>query len=131
MLKPLLSAQPEPLLDLEIHFRDALIQAGARLFEPLLQKRADQIDQAYSPKQGYQFIGRRTLGVDTLFGSVCLTRDYYLGPEAGHCPADAALGLEGSATPALARVASWLAARGSPPPKPPPTPSAPNTFSKP
>jgi len=111
VLKPLLSAQAENLLDLEVHFRNALIQAGGRLFEPLLQKRADQIDQAYSPKQGYQFIGRRTRGVDTLFGSVSLTRDYYLGPEAGHCPADAALGLEGSATPALARVACRAAAQ--------------------
>jgi hypothetical protein len=81
------------------------------LFEPLLQGRADQIDQAYAAKPGYQFIGRRTLRVDTLFGEVRLARDYYLGAEEGHCPADAALGLESSATPALARVACRAAAQ--------------------
>jgi hypothetical protein len=42
---------------------------------------------------------------------VVLHRDYYLGDEAGHCPSDAALGLEGSATPALARVITRAAAQ--------------------
>lgn len=106
-----MSGQPGGLLDLETHFRNALIETGGRLFAPLLQERVDQIDRAYSPKPGYQFIGRRSLGVDTLFGEVRLVRDYYLGPTEGHCPADAALGLEGSATPALARVVCRAAAQ--------------------
>ena len=106
-----MSTPSENLLDLEIHFRNVLIQTGARLFGPLLQERVDQIDRNYSPKPGYQFIGRRPLGVDTLFGEVSMLRDYYLGPKEGHCPSDAALGLEGSATPALARLACRAAAQ--------------------
>ena len=42
-----------------------------------------------------------------IFGSFSLLRDYYYhaGKNAGHFPADAALGLEGCYTPALARLA--------------------------
>ena len=41
-----------------------------------------------------------------MFGSFRLVRDYYYHPgkKHGHFPADAALGLEGSHTPALARL---------------------------
>jgi hypothetical protein len=38
-------------------------------------------------------------------------RDYYHAQGHGHCPADAALGLEGSATPALARLVTRAAAQ--------------------
>lgn len=56
-------------------------------------------------------MGRRPLVLATLFGEVRIQRDYYLVAEgAGHCPADAALGLEGSATPALARLITRAAA---------------------
>ena len=41
-----------------------------------------------------------------LFGIFALERDYYYHPgkQLGHYPADAALGLEGAYTPALARL---------------------------
>jgi len=46
------------------------------------------------------------LGADGLFGTFQLERDYYYheGKKQGHYPADAALGLEGAYTPALARL---------------------------
>ena len=83
---------------------------GCQLFGPLLQQRVDQIDAAFQPRPDQELIGRRPLLVSTLFGDAPLCRDYYLGPDGGHCPADAALGLEGSATPALARLITRAAA---------------------
>lgn len=77
----------------------------------MLQHRIDQIDSDFQPKPGQGRIGRRSIEVSTLFGEVRVERDYYLGDEGGHCPADAALGLEGSATPALARLISRAAAQ--------------------
>lgn len=110
-MKPLLGTQGESLLEWEQAFREAVLLAGCQLFGPLLQKRIDQIDAQFQPKPEQRFIGRRPLEVSTLFGSVHVERDYYLSPEAGHCPADAGLGLEGSATPALARLMSRAAAQ--------------------
>lgn len=77
----------------------------------MLQQRIDQIDQGFQPRPGLRRMGRRGLQVATLFGEVSVIRDYYLGGEGGHCPADAALGLEGSATPALARLVTRSAAQ--------------------
>jgi hypothetical protein len=110
---PLLQqAQPTGLLPWEQMFRDALLAAGRQLFEPMLQQRIDQIDRAYQPHPKFRPMGRRPLVLATLFGEVRIQRDYYLVAEgAGHCPADAALGLEGSATPALARLITRAAAQ--------------------
>jgi len=71
-----------------------------------LQQAADRIDAAYQPKPGWQRKGRAQLTVDCIFGFFTLERDYYYHPakQQGHYPADAALGLEGSCTPALARL---------------------------
>lgn len=77
----------------------------------MLQQRIEQIDAGFQPRPDQKRIGRRPLEVATLFGPVRVERDYYLGEEGGHCPADAALGLEGSATPALARLLSRAAAQ--------------------
>lgn len=79
----------------------------------MLQKRIDQIDAEFQPKTDQRRIGRRPLQLSTLFGEVSVARDYYLGRQGGHCPADAGLGLEGSATPALARLISRAAAQQS------------------
>lgn len=98
-------------MEWEQQFRDALLQAGQQLFGPLLQKRIDQIDAEFQPKGDQRRIGRRSLQLSTLFGEVSVARDYYLGRAGGHCPADAGLGLEGSATPALARLISRAAAQ--------------------
>lgn len=91
--------------------RSAVLQVGQSLFGPLLQKRIDQIDAQYQPQAGQRLIGRRDLGVATLFGEVQVRRDYYLGPAGGYCPADSALGLEGSMTAALARLVCRAAAQ--------------------
>ena len=99
------------MLDWEQHFRDAVLAVGRQLFGPLLQQRVDQIDAQFQARPNQRLIGRRRIEVSTLFGEVSVYRDYYLGEEGGHCPADAALGLEGSATPALARLISRAAAQ--------------------
>ncbi len=77
----------------------------------MLQKRIDQIDAEFQPKADQRRIGRRSLQLSNLFGEVSVVRDYYLGQDGGYCPADAGLGLEGSATPALARLISRAAAQ--------------------
>lgn len=113
LLKPLLNAHAPGinLLEWEQQFRDALLAVGAQLFGPMLQKRIDQIDWAFQPKPDQRLVGRRAIEVSTLFGQVRVKRDYYLGKAGGHSPADAGLGLEGSATPALARLMSRAAAQ--------------------
>jgi len=111
VLNPLLQDLPTPLLQMETTFRQVLLQSAVQIFGPLLQQRVDQIDAHYQPHPRLRRHGRRVLQVDTLFGPVQLWRDYYLGPQGGHCPADAALGLEGSATPALARLVCRAAAQ--------------------
>src|SRR5438552_3648216 len=61
---------------------------------------------AYQHKPGWQRKARAQLTLDCIFGFFTLERDYYYHPgkQQGHYPADAALGLEGSCTPALARL---------------------------
>lgn len=112
-MKPLLQqAEGLGLLPWEQLFREALLAAGRQLFEPMLQQRIDQLDRAYQSGPKDRFMGRRPLVLATLFGEVRILRDYYLLAQgAGHCPADAALGLEGSATPALARLITRAAAQ--------------------
>jgi hypothetical protein len=72
----------------------------------LLQPAADRVDGAYQSQPGEGRKGRETLAVPGLFGRFPLLRDYYrhAGKHAGHYPAAAALGLEGSYTPALAKL---------------------------
>ena len=91
---------------LEMLLRLAVFKPAAELVRHLFQERADAIDGAYQPKAGWHRKGRQSLQVQCIFGSFALTRDYYHNPREGrgHCPADAALALEGSYTPALARL---------------------------
>jgi hypothetical protein len=86
--------------------RAALFKPAAELVRHLFQERANAIDAAYQPKPGWHRKGRQSLQVQCIFGVFSLERDYYHNPKAGrgHCPADAALALEGSCTPALARL---------------------------
>jgi len=102
------ATQPNGLAvqQLEVLIRTAIFQSANQLVAYLLQQAADRIDAAYQPKPGWQHKGRVSLTVDGIFGFFPLERDYYYHPgkKLGHYPADAALGLEGSCTPALARL---------------------------
>jgi hypothetical protein len=91
---------------LEVLVRAAIFKPANTLVGVLLQAAADRSDAAYQPKPGQQRKGRESLRVNGMFGAFQLERDYYYhaGKKQGHYPADAALGLEGSHTPALARL---------------------------
>jgi len=91
---------------LEVLVRTAIFKPANALVQWLLQQAADRVDAAYQPGPGQQRKGRECLRVDGLFGTFPLERDYYYheGKKQGHYPADAALGLEVSCTPALARL---------------------------
>lgn len=103
------AAQPSgaSVLELEKLVRTAVFKSANQLVGYLLQKAADQIDAAYQPKPGQQRKGREPITARCTFGGFALQRDYYYheGRKEGHYPADAALGLEGGHTPALARLA--------------------------
>lgn len=92
--------------DLEVLLRAAVFKSANQVVGYLLQRAADRIDAAYQPRAGYHYKGRAAVTLDCIFGSFKLERDYYYheGKKQGHYPADAALGLEGSTTPALARL---------------------------
>jgi hypothetical protein len=91
---------------LEVLVRAAVHQRANELVGYLLQGAADRIDAAYPPKPGQVYKGRARLCVQGLFGCFDVERDYYYheGKQQGHYPADQALGLEGSYTPALAKL---------------------------
>lgn len=110
-----MTVAPNSPLQLEVLFRDALMAAGRALFAPLLQQRIDRIDEQHQAPPGHRCIGRRPVTLATLFGEVRVLRDYYIAEPAaaqrGHCPADAAMGLEGFTTAALARLVTRAAAQ--------------------
>lgn len=91
---------------LELLVRTAIFKPANALVGCLLQAAADRIDASYQPKLGEQRKGREALQVQGIFGSFALERDYYYQAQQqqGHYPADAALGLEVSYTPALAKL---------------------------
>jgi len=86
--------------------RVAVFKSTNALVGWMLQQAANDIDQAYQPKPGEARKGQDTLGVQGIFGSFPLSRDYYYhsGKEQGHYPADDALGLEVSYTPTLTKL---------------------------
>lgn len=86
--------------------RTAVFKSANALVGWLLQQAADRIDQTYQPKPGEVRKSRDTLGVQGIFGCFPLSRDYYYHPgkAQGHYPADDALGLEVSYTPALTKL---------------------------
>ena len=95
--------------------RAAIFKPANALVGQLLQAAADRADALYVPKPGQQRKGRQSLRVHSIFGTFELERDYYYheGKKQGHYPADAALGLEGGYTPALARLICLEGADGS------------------
>ncbi len=92
---------------LEKLVRAAVFKSANQVVGLLLQGAAERVDAAYQPKPGQQRMGRVAIMMDCIFGCFPLERDYYYhaGKKEGPYPADAALGLEGGATPALARLA--------------------------
>lgn len=97
---------PEAVAELELLVRAAVFKSANEIVEWLLQQAADRVDASYPSKPGQARKGRETLQVQGMFGSFKLTRDYYYhaGKDQGHYPSDAALGLEVSYTPALAKL---------------------------
>jgi hypothetical protein len=91
---------------LEVLVRTAVFKSANALVGWLLQKAADRADARHQPQAGQTRKGRETIGVQGIFGSFKLERDYYYHPgkDQGHYPADAALGLEVGYTPALAKL---------------------------
>ncbi len=90
----------------EMLVRVAVFKTATQVVAFLFQQAADRIDAAYQPKPGEHCKGRARLQIQGIFGSFPIERDYYFDPEKGrgHFPADAALGLEGGYTSALARL---------------------------
>ena len=86
--------------------RTAVFKSANALVGWLLQRAADRIDAHYQPNARQTRKGRETIGVQGIFGSFKLERDYYYheGKDQGHYPVDAALGLEVGYTPALAKL---------------------------
>jgi len=102
------TAQPggAVVADLEKLLRTAIFKPAAQLVGQLLQEAADKIDAACQPKPGEVRKCRHRLEIQGIFGISVLWRDYYYHPgkQQGRHPADSALGLEGSHTPALSRL---------------------------
>ena len=96
----------------ELGLRNALLQDGRALLEQLLQSVADSLRDAPAQK-GEKCHANRPRGVETIFGSIELKRDYLYSPKdgQGRCPLDDALGLIDGASPGLVRLASRAAAR--------------------
>jgi len=92
--------------ELEILVRTAVFKSANAVVGWMLQQAADRIDAAYQAKPGEERQGRETINAQGIFGYFPLSRDYYYHPgkKQGHYPADHALGLEVSYTPALAKL---------------------------
>lgn len=103
----------QPLLTFERTFRELIFQSAGKLLQPVVQALADQFDASFQPGPKQRFVERRHLEITGLFGSMHIYRDYYMDGQQSHCPADAALALEGSYTPALSRMMCRAAAKNS------------------
>lgn len=109
------SSQPangNAVQELEFLIRTAIFKPANQIIGLLLQQAAERIDSSYQPLPGEHYKGKQTLSVQGIFGSLEIRRDYYYheGKKLGHYPADDALGLEGSSTPALARLTCLVGA---------------------
>jgi hypothetical protein len=92
--------------EVELLVRAAVFKSANELVGWLIQRAAERVDGSYQPKPGEARKGRETLQAQGIFGRFSIARDYYYhaGKRQGHYPADDALGLEGSYTPALAKL---------------------------
>ena len=94
-------------------FRDLIFQSAGQLLQPVVQALVDQFDASFQPSPRQRLVERRSLAITGLFGALQIHRDYYSDGQQGHCPADAALALEGAYTPALSRLVCRAAAQNS------------------
>lgn len=90
-----------------------IFQSAGKLLQPVVQALVDQFDAAFQSAPRQRFVERRHLEITGLFGAMHIFRDYYSDGQQGHCPADAALALEGAYTPALSRMIYRAAAKNS------------------
>ena len=86
--------------------RTAVFKSANALGGDLLQQAAERIDAVYQPKPVEVRKSPDAISVQGIFGHFELTRAYYYDArkKQGHYPADDALGLEVSYTPALAKL---------------------------
>jgi hypothetical protein len=98
------SPAQQQLLTFERAFRDLIFQSAGQLLQPVVQALVDQFDASFQPGPKQRRVERRRLEITGLFGALKIYRDYYCDGQQGHCPADAALALEGAYTPALSRM---------------------------
>lgn len=92
--------------------RTALLKDGRALLEKLVQSVAETVPDAQA-QEGEKCHANRPRGVETIFGSIDLKRDYLYSPKdkQGRCPLDDALGLIDGTSPGLVRLVSRAAAR--------------------
>jgi len=92
--------------EMEMLVRAAVFKSANELVGWLIQRAAERVDGSYQPKPGEARKGRETLQAQGIFGRFSIARNYYYhaGKRQGHYPADDALGLEVSYTPALAKL---------------------------
>jgi len=91
--------------------REALLKDGRHLLEQLYQGELSVPDNASRP--GEKCHPKRTFQMHSIFGLIELPHDYFYSPDAGtgRFPLDEALGLVGSFSPALVRLATRAAAK--------------------
>jgi hypothetical protein len=89
---------------LECGLREALLRDGRRVLEELLNDPNWRLEQDQT-RPGEKCYAGRPVTVDSLFGPLCVHRNYYTdGQGGGRAPLDEALGMVEGCTPALARL---------------------------
>ena len=89
---------------LELGLREALLRDGQHALEELFNDSNWRLDQDQT-RPGEKCYAARSMTVDTLFGPLCVRRNYYTdGQGSGRAPLDEALGIVEGCTPALARL---------------------------
>ena len=89
---------------LELGLREALRQDGRHALEELFNDANWRLESDHT-EPGEKCYAARPTTVDTLFGPMCVRRNYYTdGQGGGRAPLDEALGMVEGCTPALARL---------------------------
>jgi hypothetical protein len=89
---------------LELGLREALLRDGRHALEELFNDSNWRLEHDQT-RQDEKCYAARPTTVDTLFGPLCLRRNYYTdGQGSGRAPLDEALGIVEGCTPALARL---------------------------